>query len=181
MSWIKYLKTGFLTIVVTSCAISDPNQGGLIGGAIGLGLGKYQQKTEELESELASVKGKARLADQQMQLSAVESERKHRELIELRDEINRIAEKARSFVVTPSQTTQNQSDSPDVQQIEEDFLRRMQAFNAQTLQLQQQATSTLANPTTAEDWKRVELLKKEVQRINEELEALWKMADNLQL
>jgi len=176
MPQIKYLNIGLLTIVISGCAISDPNQGGLVGGLIGIGFGRYDKGTEELETELTKTKSNARLAGQKMELSAVEAERKHRELIELREEVDRTVKKTRGFAVAPTQ-----DDSPGIQRVEEDLLKRMQALNGRVSQLQQQATPTLANPTTTEDWEKVELLKEEVQKINEELEALWEIANKSHL
>jgi len=179
MPLIKYFKIGLLTIVVNGCAISDPNRGGLIGGIMGLGLGRYPQGEEELEAELAKTKSEARRANQQMELSTIEVERKNRELVELREEVDRTIEKTRGFAVIPPQIIHNQDDNFDIQRVKEDLVRRMQALNVRVSQLQQQATPTLANPTTTGDWNKVQFLREEVQKINAELEALWDIANKL--
>lgn len=169
MYGVKYLKISLLIAVMSGCSISDPKEGGLIGGLIGLGFDRYERNTQELEAELTKTKSDARRTNEQVQLSAIEVECEHREVVELREAVGRTVENTRGFTVVPEQI----NDSPDIQQAKADLVKRIQALSIRVTQLQQ------ANLTTTEDCKKVELLKEEVQKINEELEALWQSAEEL--
>lgn len=157
-----------VALIISGCSISDPQQGGLIGGLIGLGSGQYKRDTEELKPELTKAQAEARKANDEVNLSVVKVEHKHRELIEVRNAIEHTAEEIHSFTAYA-----NANDIPDAQQTKSDLFERLNILNTRNTKLQQQAQSTLADPTATRDWEKIELLKEEVQQINKELEALW--------